>query len=384
MLVTMIAPEFLLTNAAGDLYSANKGLSEMRQLANQDGVDWTLTHSLLADMGGFVIIGNFGRGPGSSKDTPLNTDVDRGSGDGMRLLTVDKTSIARETHLEELLQAGVASQEIERQHQDIFHLTAYGVLRLRKSGILSKLPSISVDDINDKSKSDTFVRAISVLQITWTTVQIIDRGSKSLSISQLEIAVVAFSTCAIIIYALNWSKPKAVSVPYTIMSFPSSIPETVIDAVLHDGKDCVGDTLFGLVGFGHPLSHRMLGSPIPNDWDADQYSGSGVICLILGTAIFGGLHLAAWNFHFPTRIEVIIWRATSLFCTVYGLALACMYGFQEILGISDGWVHQLSRALSILYALARLFLLVEIFRSLLFLPPDAYKSTWAAKVPHLA
>jgi hypothetical protein len=37
-----------------------------------------------------------------------------------------------------------------------------------------------------------------------------------------------------------------------------------------------------------------------------------------------------------------------------------------------------------LYVAARLFLLVEIFRTLLFLPPSAYVSTWAANVPHVA
>jgi len=36
------------------------------------------------------------------------------------------------------------------------------------------------------------------------------------------------------------------------------------------------------------------------------------------------------------------------------------------------------------YFIARLFLLVEVFRMLCFLPPDAYISTWAANIPHIA
>jgi hypothetical protein len=210
--------------------------------------------------------------------------------------------------------------------------------------------------------------------------QAIVRGSKSLAISQLEIAVVAFATCAIIIYALNWFKPKGVSVPFVIMSFPSGIPQEVINAVLDRGGDLGGQPILSqILGLEYSSSHRIRGSPIPNDWDADQESLFGVISLIFGTAIFGGLHLGAWNFHFPTTIELILWRATSLFCTVYGFA------FILVFAIGECWSCRLSlQALSILYALARLFLLVEIFRTLLFLPPDAYKSTWAINIPHLA
>jgi hypothetical protein len=39
---------------------------------------------------------------------------------------------------------------------------------------------------------------------------------------------------------------------------------------------------------------------------------------------------------------------------------------------------------SIVYVLARLFLIVEMFRTLCFLPPNAYMSTWATNIPHLA
>ena len=34
------------------------------------------------------------------------------------------------------------------------------------------------------------------------------------------------------------------------------------------------------------------------------------------------------------------------------------------------------------YVLARLFLMVEIFRSLLFLPPEAFIDTWSGSFPH--
>lgn len=36
-----------------------------------------------------------------------------------------------------------------------------------------------------------------------------------------------------------------------------------------------------------------------------------------------------------------------------------------------------------LYIVARLAVLVEIFRTLCFLPPDAYKGTWNINFPHI-
>jgi hypothetical protein len=40
--------------------------------------------------------------------------------------------------------------------------------------------------------------------------------------------------------------------------------------------------------------------------------------------------------------------------------------------------------LSFFYALARLFILVEIFRTICFLPTDAYVATWTSNIPHVA
>jgi hypothetical protein len=40
-------------------------------------------------------------------------------------------------------------------------------------------------------------------------------------------------------------------------------------------------------------------------------------------------------------------------------------------------------ALAVFYVLARLYLMVEVFRSLFFLPPEAFVTTWSAQIPHL-
>ena len=61
--------------------------------------------------------------------------------------------------------------------------------------------------------------------------------------------------------------------------------------------------------------------------------------------------------------------------------MRCIAGSREL---SDNLWIGLLVVLCSLYLLARLYLLVEVFRTLCFLPPDAYISTWAANIPHIA
>ena len=36
------------------------------------------------------------------------------------------------------------------------------------------------------------------------------------------------------------------------------------------------------------------------------------VAMALSTAVFGGLHYLAWNFAFPTKIEMLIWMVASV------------------------------------------------------------------------
>ena len=54
------------------------------------------------------------------------------------------------------------------------------------------------------AKPDSLVRIIAVGQILWVSIQILIRATRHLAVSQLEIAVVAFASCAVTMYGLNW------------------------------------------------------------------------------------------------------------------------------------------------------------------------------------
>jgi predicted membrane protein len=102
------------------------------------------------------------------------------------------------------LSANTSSQSV------LIHLLTQDIVLLRSKGLLPKLLHIILEEINDKSKSDSFIRAIIVVQIIWIVIQTIACTFCSFEISQLEVAVIMFAICAIIIYGINWEKPKGV------------------------------------------------------------------------------------------------------------------------------------------------------------------------------
>ncbi len=69
-LVALIAPECVAGGYAGDFLAARHGRAMMKEVAEEDGVPWSLTHAFFADMGGFAITFK------DAADTPAPTGSD--------------------------------------------------------------------------------------------------------------------------------------------------------------------------------------------------------------------------------------------------------------------------------------------------------------------
>jgi hypothetical protein len=107
---------------------------------------------------------------------------------------------------------------------------------------------------------------------------------------------------------------------------------------------------------------------------------------VAGT-VFGALHCFAWNLRFPTLVERLLWRMAS----VASAGILPVYHLLFVLRTKLGWrwlmiiVDMLIRpVLVIFYVLARLCLIMEAFRTLLYLLPESFVSTWSTQVPHLS
>ena len=78
------------------------------------------------------------------------------------------------------------------------------------------LPNIPMDQISDKSKSDTLAKILVCLQAIWFCAQCISRVAAGLSISLLELNTFAHALFALCAFILWWEKPHDVIEPILI------------------------------------------------------------------------------------------------------------------------------------------------------------------------
>jgi hypothetical protein len=297
-----------------------------------------------------------------------------------------------------------------------FHVNAKQLCLLRSWNLIPRLPSMSVAEISCKSRSDFLVKATAVGQVLWLFIQTLARGIRSLPISQLEIVTLAFSTCAFTSYLFSWHKPQDVQFATVLGSIGNlTIRQT------HDLLDASGHSLFwhmlGFVPFRQKKwrdRENNLFGPIANDitcWDLEislplrthhdvtytveyTFLGTGTL---LASVMFGAVHCVAWNFQFATEIEKTLWRVASLVSTLILMIHPLVHTLKAVF---TTWVPvpvgllvvkkplrialgSLTLVAMVGYVVARLFLMVETFRSLFSLPPGAFVSTWPSSLPHI-
>lgn len=95
-----------------------------------------------------------------------------------------------------------------------------GVAFLRKHAP-EIIPTLSREEILDKSKADGLSKALACLQAGWFCTQIIARAIQNLPISLLELTTLAHAFCMIAAYILWWDKPFEVQEPVVINARPS-------------------------------------------------------------------------------------------------------------------------------------------------------------------
>ena len=100
--------------------------------------------------------------------------------------------------------------------------------------------------------------------------------------------------------------------------------------------------------------------------------------------MFGGIHLVAWNFQFPSTLEQTLWQWASLLCTFLFVIVFWIVGALSDRTFMPETPHALKRwgflILVLIYVVARLYLLVELVRTLFSLSPSVYTATWAASI----
>ncbi|KAK8129520.1 hypothetical protein PG999_001900 [Apiospora kogelbergensis] len=268
---------------------------------------------------------------------------------------------------------------------NLWVLNATQLQYARLCGIISKLHSITDDELADKGKGDSIAKALALLQFIWLIVQLSARAIHNRPSSPLEIATLALATVSFITYLILFYHPQDVKTPTTV---PASRLPTAneMDMIAHM-------TAPSYLGFGRYKDHFIPNNDLrvggfEDDWYAHGYFVAGIM---LGSMLLGCIHLLAWNFDFPNNTERIMWIVSS-FITALGPLVVFLVadGFPNILNKLFGgklkyyhlWFWFWASACSVMVLVARLFILVEMFRSLYFSPPSVFLSSWTEIVPH--
>lgn len=209
--------------------------------------------------------------------------------------------------------------------------------------------------------------------------QVIVRRSRKLAISQLELAVTAFSVCATINYLVTLYQPRGV--------------QTVI-VLQNDGLEISFEEAHKIYAARYRKSSLVerkesyffkggIDNGVSNDWVRRDRIFS-VFLAIAGTT-YGAVHCGGWYFTNPTAQELMLWRIAAILITILPTATL---GILVVANRWEGFPFTIVMLLFILslfvYVIARLFIMVEVFRSLFYLPADAFISTWADNIPHLS
>ena len=162
-----------------------------------------------------------------------------------------------------------------------------------------------------------------------------------------------------------------------------------------------------------PQYESLLARRRANLGGTSWVDSSLLLTLWLLGALYGGIHLALWNYDFPTRAETSLWRISAatlfsmaVFCLLVALLVRAPIEFdihterrrtQESHGndaFQPGppcprhivWLIRAAVAAPILlYILARIFIVVESFISLRHVPIGVYEGGlgWSKYIPHL-
>lgn len=290
MIITVLFPEFIMAHAFFELLmaiEATKLIEGTRKMAvtypslirklfvrghtqNNDseqgkdykGPEWTLTHSYFANMGG---------------------------------LSFEHTD------------------DTDEQKYTQFPLTAF---QYAAQLDLYASPEIYEDDIKDKGKQDYFAKVIAILQICWLIFSLITRKIRDLPFSQFETLTLGLAVCGIAVYITYWYKPQGVG-----MAIKVAKREGCVVPQFSRTYDSFWDVLSNSrkKTSSQPV-HRIKNDNIPLA-KSDKWHTTIIVLAVL-SAVFGCIHIIAWNFEFPSDVEKLLWRiATVMSIVVPGLGL---------------------------------------------------------------
>lgn len=277
---------------------------------------------------------------------------------------------------------------------------------------------LSLDDICDKSKSDSAAKLLALIQVFWFSAQCILRICYHLPLSQLESMTLGYIPLFIVTYFFWWSKPKDIRSP-SLVELPymnleqMQIFESMAVSNKFDNEGLKEQVSRWNVWYLTPrlfekeeedrieqkarANHVQTTTKSPTQpahtnpefsypttihegeiqdveeqikirkdivvahWDPGLYKSKIWPLICLFGISFGALHIVCWNTVFPTVVELWLWRASAFVSIV---SMLIFMHFEKVLLRWDGFVTIVSLASPVLYLLSRVVMIGEVFAAL--------------------
>ncbi|KAJ7888375.1 hypothetical protein B0H14DRAFT_2693790 [Mycena olivaceomarginata] len=219
----------------------------------------------------------------------------------------------------------------------------------------SAIKEIQVGAIKDKSKGDALSKAVALFQGLWFITQCIARATQHLPVMELEVATLAFAVVNIFIWLL-WTP--------------------IILGTSEEGFAAQDSYCPGVHASGNPTALTKFIFRLRSMLEHVRIPS--VVASFVG-AIFGAIHCAAWNSHFPSANEKWMW-----WLVLEILVLSIFDERTYFIQTKSRFFKAAFAAFIPLYIIARLFLLIIPFTSLRTLTPDTFVDVnWSVYIPHL-
>ncbi|KAF8252537.1 hypothetical protein K440DRAFT_631337 [Wilcoxina mikolae CBS 423.85] len=273
-----------------------------------------------------------------------------------------------------------------------YTLTPTGLIELAEKDIFVAIPTKTVQD---KSKANVLAKFLVCFQVSFLVVQSIARKASGLPLTLLEVHTLVHVVCALFMYTLWFHKPLDIQDP----------------TVVEPKKDVISGLALGQ--WGIPRVYSRAGNIIVY-WE-DQTYIQLFLGLLLLCAAYGGIHMAAWNFQFPTQVEHSLWKVAcitavcgSMVTPAWVLLVSRMDGtepdisseFQTAMSrLGDAWrlINSGKRieygffiptvfgvVMTPFFLVARVAIVIEAFLSMRAVPAGAYAEIpWTSYFPHV-
>lgn len=259
---------------------------------------------------------------------------------------------------------------------------------------LKGIQKVGAEEIADKSKGDAFSKGVALAQGLWFTTQCLARVQQHLTITELEVATLAFAAVNIFICMLWWGKPLDVQQP--IVVGPPKPPDVQPIILSQRSWQDHFMSIFGIEA--NDKSDPRLFTSVSSFWspsmDPNLLRVTVGITALAGS-LFGVIHCAAWYIDFATDGEKYLWRISSVGIVGFPVVvffLGSIVALIDYIVFSETNLCNAIETISLIaiigffpiYILARLTIIALPLIALRSLPPSAFVDVnWSTYIPHL-